>query len=61
VDLFHCKIGAMLRTKYSSTDVKYTNVQENEYRILNKCYILKNGKVCESYVKKFETSRILGP
>ena len=61
MDVFHCEICAMLRTKDSSTDVKYTNVLGNEYRNLNECSVLKSGKVCESYVEKFETSRILGP
>jgi len=48
VDVCHCEMCAMLRTKESSTDTKHTNVQEKEDSSLNECNVLKNGKVCFS-------------
>jgi len=48
VDVCHCEMCAMLRTKHSSTDAKHTNVQRNEDNIVNECNVLKNGKVCFS-------------
>ena len=48
MDLCHCAMCAMLRTKDSSTDAKHTNVQEKEDSIVNECNVLKDGKVCFS-------------
>ena len=48
MDVCHCEMCAMLRTKDSSTYAKHTNVQEKESSFVNDCNVLKNGKVCFS-------------
>ena len=40
MDVCHCKMCAMLRTKDSSTYAKDTNAQETEDSIVNECNIL---------------------